>query len=220
MRQEPFPLPQGGESANVIGTPPGFDENRPYVMVGGHRDSLNGPGANDNATGVAVALEVTRAIAVRPAPLQVMFIAFGAEERQPVSGRTSRFGSRYHVEHMTDSERTNLRALVNLDMVGHGDLVCGRLREPASEGTERCVRVAKDEGIPAAESIEGDVSDHGPFVKAGLNAAWLWTGENPCCYHNPQRHDRHRASGRREACRAACPRDRAVLPLMPTLPPS
>lgn len=62
VTEQEFPLPQGGASTNVIGIPPGFDEGEPYVLVGGHRDSLRGPGANDNATGIGVVLDVARAV--------------------------------------------------------------------------------------------------------------------------------------------------------------
>src|SRR5207245_146770 len=72
-RQE-FPLPQGGVSWNVRGFPSGFDDTKPYLLVGGHYDTLRGPGANDNGTGIATALDVVRALAVRPAPLPVGFV--------------------------------------------------------------------------------------------------------------------------------------------------
>jgi hypothetical protein len=31
-----------------------------------------------------------------------------------------------------------------------------------------------------------DWSDNGTFLREGMNATWLWTGEYPCCYHNPK----------------------------------
>lgn len=183
-----FPLPQGGESWNVVGIPPGFDENAPYLIVGGHRDSLRGPGANDNASGIAVALEVARAVDARPAPLPVLVVAFGAEERQESApGRPHHVGSQHYVAQMSPAARSNLVAMINLDMVGHGDSVkCGRMSVGPREGTERCIRLAGELGIPTATRVTPDWSDNGSFLREGMNAAWLWTGELPCCYHNPQ----------------------------------
>ena len=63
-RLEPFPLPGGGESANVVALPPrpGFDPARDrHLLIGAHYDTVPGsPGANDNASGVAVLLEIAR----------------------------------------------------------------------------------------------------------------------------------------------------------------
>jgi hypothetical protein len=185
--KRPFPLPQGGVSWNVLGMPPGFTENAPYLIVGGHYDSKNGPGANDNATGVAAALEIARALDAQPAALPVMFIGFGGEERQPVPEVRHHVGSRFYVSHMSDAAKRNLVAMVNVDMVGHGSpLLCGRMSSGSRDGTERCLRFARAFGIPVQERVTPDWSDNGTFLRAGMNAAWIWTGELPCCYHNPQ----------------------------------
>jgi Zn-dependent M28 family amino/carboxypeptidase len=183
-----FPLPQGGSSWNVIGAPPGFDASAgPYVIVGGHYDSLNGPGANDNATGIAIALEIARLLDERPGEVPVLFIAFGAEERQPTKEVRHHIGSQYYVAHMSPAEKENLRAMVNVDMVGVGSPIqCGRMSSGPREGTDRCLAVARDLGIPARLRVTPDWSDNGTFLRAGLNAAWVWTGEFPCCYHNPR----------------------------------
>ena len=67
VRFEPFALPGGGESANVIAflPDPAFDPQRDrHLLVGAHYDTVLGsPGANDNASGTAVLLEVARALA-------------------------------------------------------------------------------------------------------------------------------------------------------------
>ncbi len=182
-----FPLPQGGQSSNVVGIPPGFDETMPYVILGGHRDSLNGPGANDNATGIGVVLEIARLVDERPGDLPVLVVAFGAEERQPTPSRDHHIGSRHYVSKMSQQARRNLAAFVNVDMVGHGDtIMCGRMDKGPRDGTDRCLRLAGELEIPAKLRVTPDWSDNGSFLREGLNAAWLWTGEYPCCYHNPK----------------------------------
>lgn len=182
-----FPLPQGGESSNVIGSPAGFATSDPYLLVGGHLDSLRGPGANDNATGIAVALEIARAVGAQPAALPVRFVAFGAEEKQPLPGNHHHVGSRFYVQHMTPEARRNLVAFVNVDMVGWGNIIyCPRMISGPREGTERCLRTAGRLGIAARERVTPDWSDNGSFLSAGMNAAWLWTGDDPCCNHTPK----------------------------------
>ncbi len=188
VERVPFPLPQGGESTNVVATPPGFDETEPYVIVGGHYDSLNGPGANDNATGVGVAMEIARTVDAAPGPLPVVFIGFGAEERQPTPNRDDHhIGSRYYVSKMSAAARKNLRVFVNVDMVGHGDVLeCDRLETGPREGADRCLRIARELGYRVTQRVTPDWSDHGSFVREGLNASWVWTGDYKCCYHNPK----------------------------------
>jgi Zn-dependent M28 family amino/carboxypeptidase len=185
--RRPFPLPQGGESWNIVGLPPEFDEAKPYLLIGGHYDSLNGPGANDNATGIGVMLEIARAIEARPASYPVVFVAFGAEERQPTPQREHHVGSRHYVDQMTPAAKSNLVGMVNVDMVGHGDTItCGRMDTGPRDGTQRCLDQGRALGIPVKERVTPDWSDNGSFLRAGMNAAWVWTGELKCCYHNPR----------------------------------
>jgi hypothetical protein len=46
------------------------------------------------------------------------------------------------------------------------------------------VAQAGELGFDAVERELPDWSDHGPFADAGLNNAWIWTGDVECCYHN------------------------------------
>jgi hypothetical protein len=188
VERRPFPLPQGGESTNVVGIPPGFDERKPYVIVGGHYDSINGPGANDNATGIGAALEVIRAVDRRPGRIPVLFVAFGAEERQPTGDRDDHhIGSRFYVSKMSAAARRNLRAMVNLDMIGRGAVIqCPRMSTGPREGSDRCLRIAKELGFAAEPRVYPDWSDHGSFLREGMNASWVYTGNVQCCYHNPR----------------------------------
>jgi hypothetical protein len=188
VTEQTFPLPQGGTSTNIVASPPelaDLKEPRRYVLVSAHRDSKKGPGANDNASGVALALEIARAVTEVPAPLPVVVVAFGAEEIQPGGRNPSRRGSRVYVSKLTKPSKDNLAVQVNLDTIGHGEpIICGRLDEGPREGTDRCVAAAKRLGIAAEERVLPDWSDHGPFAMAGLNTTWLWTGDVKCCYHN------------------------------------
>jgi hypothetical protein len=179
-----FPLPQGGQSWNIVGAPPGFRDTSPYLLVGAHYDSV-GPGANANASGLGVLVEVARALDERSAALPVVVVAFGAGEQQPAFGSPSDVGSRYYLRGMSDSARKNLVAFVDLDEVGLDEpIACTRLVTRRTEATKRCLAVAEIAGIDAYERVTPSWSDNGVFQSKGLNAVWLWTGLDECCKHS------------------------------------
>ncbi|MHA2142122.1 MAG: M28 family peptidase [Candidatus Thorarchaeota archaeon] len=70
-----------GEYMSVVGRLPGYLGFGPVLMVGGHYDSVNGaPGANDDGTGVAAALELARVMSMFDWPLDIYFGFWNAEE--------------------------------------------------------------------------------------------------------------------------------------------
>lgn len=70
-----------GDYMSVVGRLPGYLGFGPVLMVGGHYDSVkNAPGANDDGTGVAAALELARVMSRYEWPLDVYFGFWNAEE--------------------------------------------------------------------------------------------------------------------------------------------
>jgi len=71
-----------GDYDSVVGKLPGYlPVDAPALMVGGHYDSVLGaPGANDDGTGVAAALEVARVMSMYNWPLDIYFGFWNAEE--------------------------------------------------------------------------------------------------------------------------------------------
>ncbi|UCH03952.1 MAG: M20/M25/M40 family metallo-hydrolase [Candidatus Thorarchaeota archaeon] len=70
-----------GEYKSVVGRLPGYLNTGPALMVGGHYDSVPaGPGANDDGTGVAAALELARVMSQYDWPLDIYFGFWNAEE--------------------------------------------------------------------------------------------------------------------------------------------
>jgi Zn-dependent M28 family amino/carboxypeptidase len=183
-RLVPFTTPAGDETWNVVA---GVGTSTPYLLVGAHYDTVAAsPGGNDNGTGTASLIEVARALRAQPARLPVALVAFGAEEVQPGPKGTHHLGSRAYVTSMNADARRNLAAMLSIDEVGYGrSLVFGRLSVGPQEATQRLLRVAAQLGIAARERVTPDWSDNGPFLKAGLNAGWLWSGEDPA-YHSPR----------------------------------
>ena len=114
-------------TTNVIGVVPGHDPTRASeaMVVGAHYDHVGRsggavhPGADDNASGTAVVLELARAFATAGgASRTLVFVLFSGEE-------IGLLGSRHYVRNPTiPIERTV--AMINFDMVGRlGDRPLG-----------------------------------------------------------------------------------------------
>jgi hypothetical protein len=76
--------PSAASANNVVAEIVGRDRPDEWVIVGAHLDSWDfGPGAQDNATGVAMVLEAARAIAAleRPPRRSIRFALWGGEEQ-------------------------------------------------------------------------------------------------------------------------------------------
>jgi Zn-dependent M28 family amino/carboxypeptidase len=103
--------------ANIIAQIPGCPAEKPYVVLGAHYDTVPGsPGADDNASGVAVLLETARRMASNPSPPALRFVAFTLEEA-PAFG-TPLQGSRVFTRVAADNGDRILGAVV-LEMVGY-----------------------------------------------------------------------------------------------------
>lgn len=106
----------GGRSyRNIIATSAGVEESREWILIGAHYDAVTGsPGADDNASGVAVMLEAAREIGQREG---LKFIAFTIEEPQP-NAVNFLIGSRHFVKKMKALGQ-NYRAVFILESVGY-----------------------------------------------------------------------------------------------------
>ncbi|GAB2866751.1 M28 family metallopeptidase [Nocardioides pacificus] len=183
VRRQGFGVPAGdswgvpvaaGRSFNVVATPPGFDPAAPYVVVGAHLDTVAvAPGAEDNASGVALLLELARLAAAEETRLPAVLVAFGAEEPRGPGDDQHHFGSQHYVREMGRAERKGLRAMVSLDRIGVG------ARVPVGLGGLSPTRV-RDELLALARRLripttrtELTTSDHWSFEKAGFTVARL-----------------------------------------------
>jgi aminopeptidase YwaD len=158
--------------ANVVATRPGGPRT---LVIGGHIDSVAaGPGANDNASGTAVVLELARVMAARPTPYTLTFVGFDAEEIGLV-------GSNYYVSQLSEAERRSIVAMFNLDMVGVGD--ASRVG-----GTDSLVKLAQAEasrtGLTLGLLGDGGGSDHASFIRAGIPGLFIHRTNDPN-YHSP-----------------------------------
>lgn len=176
-----------GRTVNLIADPPGFDPGRPHVVVGAHLDTVpQAPGAEDNASGVAVMLELARMIAEEPAALPVRFIAFGAEEPRGSGDARHHYGSQHYVAELDQAGREAVVAMVSLDRVGipsdavplaHGGRGTAQVRQQLADAAEAAA-------VPVRLGTN-TTSDHWSFDKAGIPAARI--GSVPYAgYHSAQ----------------------------------
>jgi hypothetical protein len=184
------------ELTNLVARIPGTDQalaKEPVIVVA-HLDHLGRgwpdvregnegkihPGADDNASGVAVLLELARALkAEGPRPRSIVFLVVTGEEAGLI-------GSRHWVSTATAGGLKPFAA-VNLDTVG-------RLKEGAlfvlNTDTAREWRfifmgVGYTTGAPVKIVTEPlDASDQGAFISAGIPAIQLFTGPT-ADYHRP-----------------------------------
>ena len=72
---------QGIDCANLEITCTGNSRNSDVILIGAHYDSVLGsPGANDNGSGVAALLELSRLFKEIPPEISLRFVAFVNEE--------------------------------------------------------------------------------------------------------------------------------------------
>jgi hypothetical protein len=182
---------------NVIAILPGSDPvlKNENIVIGAHYDhlgfgyygsrdtSMEGRihhGADDNASGTAVLLQVAQQLArSNPNPSRtIVFAAFSGEE-------VGLLGSRHYVEHPPFPLSTT-RAMLNLDMVG-------RLRDnrltvfgtrSASELSGIVNAAAPPLGLEITESDRVGRSDHMSFYNKKIPSLHFFTGSHPD-YHRP-----------------------------------
>ena len=183
--------------ANVLARLPGTDpdlSDRP-VVVGAHFDHLGlgwpdvhkgdegkiHNGADDNASGVAVLLELARELGARARPARpVLFAAFTGEE-------SGLLGSQHFIRSLGENPADAIFAMINIDSVGRLE---GRKFQILGTGSARewafiIMGVGYTTGI-LADSVPNDPggSDQVSFLHAGIPAIHVFAGLHPD-YHRP-----------------------------------
>ncbi|MGY2977609.1 M28 family peptidase [Thermostichus sp. OS-CIW-31] len=168
---ESFPFEAGGRlHRNWILKLPGSRSGRPPILIGAHFDAAPAtPGADDNASGIAVLLELARHFAANPAPSPLWLVAFDLEERGMVgSGAYAQFLQR---------QRQSLRLMLSLEMLGYRDPTPGSQRYPA--GLEKLYPNRGDYiGLIGNWPTWGDLLKlQRDFQKVGIPCCWLLAGQ-------------------------------------------
>jgi hypothetical protein len=185
--------------AKIVGSDPTAADK--WVILGTHYDHLGQhgeviyPGADDNASGVAMMLEVARTIASAPqkARRSIAFVGFDLEERGP-KGEFGLRGSQFFARH-SPMALEKIALFVTADMIGRSlggvlestAFVLGSEHEPevrpwldkAAEG--KPVKLA----LLGSDMLVIDRSDYGPFRSRKIPYLFFTTGESPV-YHTPR----------------------------------
>jgi Zn-dependent M28 family amino/carboxypeptidase len=165
----------GKSSRNIVAVKAGVTTQR--IVIGAHYDSVKvGRGAFDNASGVALMLELATALQGQPTPYTLVFVAFGAEE-------VGLKGSAHFVKTMSAQEKADTVLMLNFDSVAAGDrmyayssaeqawpqLMLRQLARAAGETILTNPQLNKD--YPYGTT--GDWSDHVAFKRAGIPYLYL-----------------------------------------------
>lgn len=99
-------------------------KQKPPILIGAHYDAVPGtPGADDNASGVAVLLELARTFATEPPKYPLRLVAFDLEEY-------GLLGSADYAAHLRQQQQP-LRLMISLEMLGYCNSNPGSQRYPA-----------------------------------------------------------------------------------------
>ncbi|HSD29565.1 MAG TPA: M20/M25/M40 family metallo-hydrolase, partial [Vicinamibacteria bacterium] len=198
---QPFPSPKSPSGQpvtlrNVIGVLPGTkaEWKGQSALLTAHYDHLGlgwpdvhkgdegklHPGADDNASGVAVMLELAKALAAQEKPQRtIVFVAFAGEE-------SGLLGSRHYVEHpVFPLERTI--GVINLDTVGR--LFDKKVSVIATGSASEWQHIFRGAGF--VTGVEGrmipdalESSDQKSFIDKGVPAVQVFTDPH-ADYHRP-----------------------------------
>lgn len=179
-----------GTATNVIARPPGRGCE---TVTGAHFDSVpQSRGANDNASGAAVVLELARAVVAARIPGDNCFVFFSGEE-------FGLLGSRAYLRSLTPGERSRLRLMVNFDMSGVGDrwLLLG-----SPDAVARAQEAAAGAGIAAEPGeMPGRTSDFASFLAEGVPAVLVFDSDDPRLHTPDDTFDRLQPQDLQEAAR-------------------
>jgi len=170
---------------NVIAYIEGTSKKDTFIVFTGHYDHLGSmgeayfPGANDNASGITMLLELAHHYQQNPPAYSVAFMAFAAEEAGLI-------GSHFYTENpLFPLEK--IKCLINLDLVGTGDegitIVNGSVYE---EDFRRIVALnEKYQLLPKiAKRGKAANSDHYFFSEKGVKAFFIYTMGGIKAYHD------------------------------------
>lgn len=180
------------KSQNVIGKIEGKTHQDKYIVIGAHYDHLGKlgnqvyyPGANDNASGVAMMLDLAKHYSdVFSQPEYTMiFVGFGAEE-------AGFLGSKYFVENPPVPLK-DIRLMINFDMMstGEGGLMVVNAEKNSGDFSKINQINSRKQYLETLMSRpEAAISDHHFFHKAGVPALYFYlmgAKEKDYFYHNP-----------------------------------
>jgi len=164
----------------------GTKNNDTMVIFSAHYDHLGGmgkktyfPGANDNASGVSVLLNLVKFYRSNPPKYKTVFLFFAGEEAGLI-------GSKYFVDNKT-VDLKKIKFLVNLDLLGTGDdgimLVNGAIH---TKEFDLINKINSEKNLVKEIKKRGKArnSDHYWFTEAGVPCFFIYTLGGTTSYHD------------------------------------
>lgn len=174
------------QTQNVIAKIPGTSQSDSSIVVVAHYDHLGlmgrktfFPGANDNASGVAMLLEICKHFSSSPLKYNMIFIAFSGEE-------AGLLGSQFFVQN-PPFELTKIRFLINFDLAGTGEegikVVNGTIFK---NEFETLVQINNQYHFLPSVQTRGEacISDHCPFYYKEVPCFYIYTLGGIKAYHD------------------------------------
>jgi hypothetical protein len=174
--RQTFAIGAHGESRNVIARQSGSRADAGLVLVTAHLDSVNhgggagapAPGADDDGSGSAGVLEMARALRLHPAAHDLCFVLFGGEEQ-------GLFGSKHFVRSLPDADRSRVRAVVTMDMIGRLNIAAPTVLIEGAAASQATIdglaaAAATYTNLGVETSTNAANSDHVSFLRAGIPA--------------------------------------------------
>ncbi len=124
IETQPFSA-YGKVTSNIIITKTGSVYPNTFIIIDGHYDTVNGPGANDNGSGTVLILELARLLKDIDTEYSIKFIHFSGEELGLI-------GSQYYVTNTVVPQNMDIKLVLNIDQVGgvagmnNNTIVCER----------------------------------------------------------------------------------------------
>jgi aminopeptidase YwaD len=175
-------------SKNVVGYLKGSTKPDSFLVFTAHYDHLGRlgkktyfPGANDNASGIAMLNELARYYgdSTHQLPYSILFIGFAGEEAGLI-------GSKYFTEHPL-IDLKSIKFLINMDIMGTGDesiTVVNATKYPIPFNTLDSLNKAHAY-IPAViKRGPAANSDHYYFSQKGVPAFFIYTNGKQKAYHD------------------------------------
>lgn len=186
----------GKNLSNIAVTIPGRKYPDKIIIIGGHYDSIspdnnNAPGADDNASGIALILEAIRIFKDYDFDYTLKFLLFSAEEEGLI-------GSKEWVNKVAVPQSLNIILMINLDMIG-GDIsyqntkiVCERDEDSSPAANNAASKDYTDtlaSFFPVYSSVSAVISnayasDYIPFENAGFVITGLFEQNISNHYHS------------------------------------
>lgn len=171
---------------NLAAYVPGTADPDRYFVFTAHYDHLGGmgtetyfPGANDNASGVAILLSLARYYAEHPQPYSIAFLFFAGEE-------AGLLGSKYFAQHPR-IDLKKIRFLLNFDLEGTGEAGATVVNAPVFPAEFEILRKLNGEGRYLPQIFaRGKMpkSDHHWFTEAGVPSFYMYTMGGIAAYHD------------------------------------